>query len=269
MNFQSSVHENSNFCHLPPALHSVIFIKDNVMETMLYTSTFVGLAALTAVMYVFVIHQLRRALEKAPWEEQRRIKIFRRVVTVLIIWTLFISILALSGFLADFSAFPPRIMLVLVVPLITLILLTFSKTTTELLAYVPSKAIVALQVFRVFVEIILWMAFLQNLLPVQMTFEGRNFDVIAGLTAPVAAYFLARNKSALILWNILSLGLLFNIISIAVLSLPTPLRMFMNEPANTIVATFPFVWLPGLLVPLAYGLHFLSLRQLAVHGAIE
>lgn len=236
---------------------------------LLFTSTLAGLVALTAVMYVLVIHQLRRALEKAPWEENMRRKIFGRVVISLIVWTLLISALGLSGFLADFSAFPPRIMLVLVVPLITMIIVTFSKTTTELLAYVPSRNIAAFQIFRVFVEIILWMAFLQNLLPVQMTFEGRNFDIIAGLTAPLAAYFLGRSKRWLVIWNIISLGLLINIIIVAVLSLPTPLRVFMNEPANTIVATFPFVWLPGLLVPLAYGLHFLSLRQLSTHGIVD
>ncbi|MBS1978536.1 MAG: hypothetical protein JST46_14285 [Bacteroidetes bacterium] len=239
------------------------------MDSILYTSTFVGLAALTAVMYVLVVHQLRRALEKAPWEEPRRRKVFGRAVISLIGWTLLISALGLSGFLADFAVLPPRIMLVLIVPLITMITLTFSKTTTELLGYIPSRNLAAFQVFRVFVEIILWMAFIQNLLPVQMTFEGRNFDIIAGLTAPLAAYFLAKSRKGLIIWNLFSLLLLFNIVTVAVLSLPTPLRAFMNEPANTIVATFPFVWLPGLLVPLAYGLHFLSLRQLSTHGIVD
>jgi hypothetical protein len=36
----------------------------------------------------------------------------------------------------------------------------------------------------------------------------------------------------------------------------------MNEPANTLVAQFPFILLPGVLVPLAYTLHIFSLRQL-------
>lgn len=64
------------------------------------------------------------------------------------------------------------------------------------------------------------------------------------------------------MWNLLSLGLLINIVTIALLSIPTPFRVFMNEPANTLVAHFPFILLPGMLVPLAYGLHFLSMRQL-------
>ena len=44
--------------------------------------------------------------------------------------------------------------------------------------------------------------------------------------------------------------------------MPTPFRVFMKEPANTVVMKFPFILLPTFLVPLAYGLHFLSLRQL-------
>jgi hypothetical protein len=36
----------------------------------------------------------------------------------------------------------------------------------------------------------------------------------------------------------------------------------MNEPANTLVGQFPFILLPGILVPIAYGLHIFSLRQL-------
>jgi hypothetical protein len=108
------------------------------------------------------------------------------------------------------------------------------------------------------------MLFLQNLLPIQGTFEGRNFDILVGLTAPLLVFLINRyslSKNWIIIWNIGGLILLFNIVGVALLSLPTPFRKFMNEPSTTIVATFPYILLPGLLVPLAYGLHFLSLRQ--------
>ena len=97
-----------------------------------------------------------------------------------------------------------------------------------------------------------------------MTFEGRNLDILSGITAPLIAFLISRKKISkpiTILWNIACLGLLANIVITAILSMPTPFRVFMNEPANTIVAEFPIVWLPALLVPLAYGLHFLSIRQ--------
>jgi len=110
------------------------------------------------------------------------------------------------------------------------------------------------------------MLFIQELLPIQMTFEGRNFDILAGITGPIVAYLAYSKKvlsrSVVIAWNILCLGLLINIVVTALLSIPSPFRYFMNEPANTIVAEFPIIWLPGFLVPLAYGLHFLSLRKL-------
>ncbi|HEV2479744.1 MAG TPA: hypothetical protein VGS79_08760, partial [Puia sp.] len=48
--------------------------------------------------------------------------------------------------------------------------------------------------------------------------------------------------------------------------MPTPLRVFFNEPANTLITQFPFIFLPGMLVPLAFSLHFISLRQMALLG---
>lgn len=234
------------------------------METIAPFFTQIGFIALTMVMYTLVLMELRKAVDKTSWTDALKKKRFQRTVYAVAVWTLIISALAWSGFIQDYSAFPPKIMIVLAIPLITMISLLFSSSVKEILMVVPPQNIVRLQVFRVFVEILLWMLFVQNTIPVQMTFEGRNFDILAGLTAPLAAYFLAGNRAALAVWNVLSLGLLINIVAIAILSLPTPFRVFMNEPANTIVGIFPYVWLPGLLVPLAYGLHFLSLRQLAL-----
>jgi hypothetical protein len=55
---------------------------------------------------------------------------------------------------------------------------------------------------------------------------------------------------------------LLNIVITAILSTPSPWRVFMNEPANYVVTWFPISWLPGFLVPLAYYLHFISLKQM-------
>jgi hypothetical protein len=228
-----------------------------------------GFIILTIVMLVLILSELKKGIAKTSLGEARRKSIFNKVLYAIIGWMSLISALSLTGFLNNFSTFPPRIIIVLIVPLIVMITVTFSSATREILAHIPAKNIVRLQVFRVFVEILLWMLVVQNLLPVQMSFEGRNFDVISGLTAPFAAYFLVNNRAALIAWNFLTLALLINILGIAILSMPTPFRVFMNEPSNTIVTTFPYVWLPGLLVPMAYGLSFLSLRQISVTRTIN
>ena len=65
-----------------------------------------------------------------------------------------------------------------------------------------------------------------------------------------------------VVFNIMGMLLLLNILVIAILSMPTPIRYFMNEPSNTLVAQFPFILLPAVLVPLAYTMHIFSLRQL-------
>jgi hypothetical protein len=153
----------------------------------------------------------------------------------------------------------------MVIPLIATIIFTFSNTLREILLQLHPAQLIQLQIFRVFVEVLLWMLFIQNLLPIQMTFEGRNFDIIAGLTAPLVSYLAYQNKLpkvVLIIWNLACLGLLINIVSIAILSMPTPFQYFKNEPSNTIVTVFPISWLPTFLVPLAYMQHFFSLRQL-------
>jgi hypothetical protein len=236
------------------------------MNLPLYFATAAGFIVLTLVAYGFLLFELKGALARMLWDERKKSKVFRKTILILAGWTLFISIFAITGFFGNFSTFPPRLMIVLVIPLITMIVMTFSKTTRELLGAIHQRNIIRLQVFRVFVEILLWMLFIQNLLPVQMSFEGRNFDVVSGLAAPFVAYFLAHSRMGIVIYNIVSLALLANILTIAILSMPMPIRYFMNEPSNTIVTVFPFIWLPGLLVPLAYGLSFLSLRKLTVES---
>ena len=169
--------------------------------------------------------------------------------------------------MADFSLFPFNFMPILAIPLVTILIITYSKIFKEIIIHIPQQNLIRLQSFRIFVEILLWALYVINLAPVQMTFEGRNFDILAGLSAIIVAYLISKgsiSKSGIAIWNIVCLGLLINIVVIAILSLPTPFRIFMNEPTNTVVTEFPVSFLPGLLVPLAYGLHFFSLRKLAL-----
>lgn len=64
------------------------------------------------------------------------------------------------------------------------------------------------------------------------------------------------------LWNWMGLALLVNIVVISNLSAPTPLRVFMNEPANEWIARAPFVWLPTVMVLTAFLGHIVVFRRL-------
>jgi len=232
----------------------------------------IGFALLTFLFFGQLVFELRKAMELTAFTEARKKKILRGTVLALLSWAVATTVLSLSGFLGDFSNFPPPIAIGLIVPLFVIIWITRSRTTLEILRHVPQQNIIRLQVFRVFVEILLWMLFIEQLLPVQMTFEGRNFDVLSGLSAPLIVWLLNTKKisnTGVILWNVVCLALLINIVGTAILSMPTPFRVFMNEPANTIVTEFPIVWLPTFLVPLAYGLGFLSIRKALIKSEVN
>ena len=223
---------------------------------------------LSLLMPYLIIRGLNTALQRKSETQASRKKLINRVILISLMWIVGLSLVAITGFFMNFSL-PPRIFLVLATMLITALLITFSKRTTDLLRFVPPSWLLYIQFFRVPVELMLWRLFIEGITPVQMTFEGRNWDILVGLTAPIFAYFCFKQKGwgrkVAIWWNIGGLALLLNIIVVAILSFPTPFRVFMNEPANTAVAQFPMILLPAVLVTIAFSMHFLSLRQLTTH----
>lgn len=223
-----------------------------------------GFILLSIASFALLFKVVRKAVNLTAWSPSRKSRFNALFLISLIVWTLFISVWSIRGPMTNFQIFPFNVMPVLAVPLISILAFTFSKAGKEILLRIPTENIIWIQTFRFFVEQLLLALYLENQAPVQMTYEGRNFDVLSGVSAPLIAWLITRGKISnpgVVIWNLVCLGLLVNIVTTAILSMPTPLRMFMNEPANTIVVQFPVSWLPGLLVPLAYGLHFLSLRQ--------
>ena len=110
------------------------------------------------------------------------------------------------------------------------------------------------------------MLFLQKTIPVNMTFEGRNFDILSGITS-IIIYYLGFpknkvNKKLLLIWNCICLYLLLNIIFNAVFSLNTPFQKFGFEQPNIALLYFPFVLLPTCIVPIVLFSHLASIRIL-------
>jgi hypothetical protein len=234
---------------------------------MYLTAAQIGFFLLTGIFYFMLYREFRLALPKTSLSAEQQKKFIRNFQIAFFGWFVFIYIWSRFGIFRNFDLFPVNTAPVIVIPLVTILIFSFSKSVKEILPHIPQENIIKLQVFRFYVEVLLWALFASALLPVQMTFEGRNFDVITGVTATGVAWLITKNKFpklAIILWNIMGLGLLLNIVTIALLSMPTPFRYFMNEPANTIVTEFPISMLPAFLVPLAYMLHILSLRKISI-----
>ena len=178
------------------------------------------------------------------------------------------SVVAASGFLADFSATPPRMFFVLFAVLGAAAAFSFSAWGSAAARHYSMAALIGFHAFRFMPETLLLLAHREGLAPVQMTLEGRNFDVLSAILA-LAVYMVWRKSStgvprwAAVVWSATAFGLLVNIVGTAVLSMPTPFRMFHNDPANTFVASFPYILLPTVHVAAAIAGHLLVLRRLA------
>ena len=135
------------------------------------------------------------------------------------------------------------------------------------------KALTIFHVIRIPVEIVLFWLFVYKTIPQAMSFEGRNFDILSGLSAPLVYYlgFIKKqlNKPVLIAWNIICIGLLLNVVSSAVLSLPGRFQQFGFEQPNTAVGYFPYLLLPAVLVPLALFANAAVIRQLLANKKNE
>lgn len=101
-----------------------------------------------------------------------------------------------------------------------------------------------------------------------MTFEGRNFDILSGISAPIVAYLVFTKKTLshnfLLIWNFICLGLLINIVTNALLSAPFPIQKLAFEQPNIAILHFPFSWLPTFVVPVVLLGHLVSIRQLMI-----
>ena len=190
------------------------------------------------------------------------------LLAFLAIWTILQTVLALNGFFQDFETVPPRTFAFGPMPffILTIAFLVFFP---DFVSKMPLRILTWIHVIRIPVELVLLWLFQNGLVPVEMTFEGRNFDILSGITAPVV-YFLAFrvgkvNRTLLIIWNLAALALLVNIVSIAVLAFPSPFQMVgLNQP-NIGITYFPFVWLPAIVVPIVFFSHIASLWKLIDH----
>jgi len=186
----------------------------------------------------------------------------------LTIWLIIQAVLTLNNFYnSNTGLFPPKIMLSGILPaLLTVLLLFLTKKGRQFIDDLPLKNLTYLHVVRIPVELILFWLFLHKAVPELMTFEGRNFDIIAGITAPFIAYFgVAKAKldrKAILIWNFVCLGLLINVVVNALLSAPSPIQKFAFEQPNIAILNFPFSWLPTFIVPIVFFGHLAAIRKL-------
>ena len=177
-----------------------------------------------------------------------------KLIIGIILWGSLHSVLAFTGFYENTKTIPPRLML-LVFPIIVIIISSiFLAKMKTWLSSLKLKQLMFLHAVRIPVELTLFWLFTAKYVPKTITFEGRNFDIVAGITVLIVIYIAFRikkaNKALLWIWHIMSIVLLANIVINALLSTPTVFQQIAFNQPNVAIYKFPFLLLPGIITPL-------------------
>lgn len=224
-----------------------------------YISLLFGLTTLTTLLLFYW------TIRKSTFETTR--KKANTILLYLVIWLAVQAVLTLENFYNSGTNYiPPRIFVFGIFPTIIIILLFIRQNGRQFIDSLPLKNITYLNVVRIPVEITLLLLSYNKAVPQLMTFEGRNFDIIAGITAPFIGYYSLTNRKlsrqAILTWNFACLILLLNIVLNALLSAPSSLQKFAFDQPNIAILNFPFSWLPLFIVPVILFGHLTSIRQL-------
>ena len=227
----------------------------------LVTGGFVLLPLLVAAGFIVACEWAGRRLGEGVTARRRRAV---RVGGGVLVWLSVTAVIAASGVLRRFDATPPPFGLLALAVGVIGIAVPCSSLGTLLARGVPLWALVGFQVFRFPLELVMHRAYLEGVMPVQMSYSGQNYDIVTGISAGALGLWLSRRpvpRWVVISWNALGFALLVNIVTIAIVSTPV-FGWFGKEGLNVFVTYPPFVWLPAVLVTAALMGHILVWRRL-------
>jgi hypothetical protein len=214
------------------------------MNTLYYIAC-AGFIALTLFVYGLAFYYFLLYTTGA----KQRIKVFVQIAGLLLFWIVIVLIFVVTPIGRYLSDIAYGRWILSGLPLLLVSSLFFSRNFVKLVNLVPPTGIVFLQSFRLVAGLLMWVLFIIDRIPMSLTFEGRNFDVFTGLTAPLVALSGIRNRMVMVLWNMAGIALLFNMISIILSS------------GADILFQVPIFLLSGFLIPIGFLLHLLSLRR--------
>jgi len=185
---------------------------------------------------------------------------------IIVAWLILQAFISLTGFYTETDTRPPRFLLLILPPLLLIIVLFVTPKGKRFIDNMDPARLTYLHTIRIPIEVVLFLLIMHKFVPQLMTFEGRNFDLLTGLTAPLVGHFgFTRQKLGkwfLLAWNFICLGLLINIAITALLSAPFPFQQFAYDQPNVAVLYFPYIWLPCGIVPIVLLSHLAVIRQL-------
>ncbi len=221
---------------------------------------------LTAGAISSLYYGISHALRRLHLPRQRQELTLKFTTAGMLFWLAILALLAAMGFFFEPGTTQERVLWAFALPSLLAPLLLFSRFFNLLLRAIPESWFFYIQGLRIFTELLLWLGAKGGYVPVQMTFEWLNYDIVVGITGIMAGYVFFGGRRHLrlegVIWNTFGLVSLLNLMLISIISLPGRLNVFATVPDSIFLTLVPFIWLPGFLFPLALAMHLFSLRQL-------
>lgn len=187
----------------------------------------------------------------------------KRVLYFFSFWLAVVGVISAMGVFQNEKSLPPRLLFV-IIPSALYVIYFYKKLNVRKsgLFY-----LLAIHTLRLLVEIVLYRLFLKGQIPVIMTYKGWNFDIVIGTTAILLLGYVVYTKKELKktflrIWNIMGVLFLSIIVTIGMLSAPSPIQQLAFDQPNIAVLQFPFTFLPAVVVPIVLLSHLLTLKYL-------
>ena len=225
------------------------------------TLAFVALPVLMAAALVWGVAAASRRLGENP-----AIRRHALVLTVVgaAAWMGGTWVAAARGVLRQWQATPPPFMILVVGIVVLAVTIALTSYGRRLALGLPLWILVAAQSFRLPLELAMHEMYERGVMPVQMSYEGLNYDIVTGTTAIIVAILTRAGwggRALVAAWNILGLALLLNVVTVALVSTPR-FAYFGSDRLNEWVADPPYVWLPAVLVLAALAGHLVIFHAL-------
>lgn len=176
------------------------------------------------------------------------------------------SYLVWEGAQLDNSQLATRLLYVTLPATLLPLLYLFTSRGRRMLHIINDEFLHYTHTLRLAIAFVLLWLHKSQLMPADLTFEGWNYDIIIGLTAPLVAHIgytqkmLTRN--IIIGWNVIGILFLLNIMMHAALSVPGPLHLINHDMPNVAILHFPYQLLPTLVVPILFYCHIVAIVRL-------
>jgi len=188
-----------------------------------------------------------------------------KLTLFIVLWSLAHAALAYNGFYQNIDDIPPRFSLTLVPTTFLIIYGLLPKQQNWFLKNRNLKLSTFLHGIRLPVEIVLHALFAQQMIPKLMTYEGKNFDILIGISAIIIGALFLKNKidkKTLLIWNYLGLAFILIIYFIGIFSSELPFQQFALERPNQAMKYFPYILLPATIVPIVIWTHISDIIKL-------